>query len=125
MSNYLLDVNALIALHHEDSPHHAAFHEWAQAVGMQNLVTCAMVELGFLRVSMQAFRYTAVQAAQALADTKAHLGGFVSAAPSPLLPAWAATAGTTSDAYLTQIAQDAGLVLATFDRGIPGAQRIR
>jgi predicted nucleic acid-binding protein len=124
MSKYLLDVNALIALHHVESPHHMAFHRWAASVGMENLNTCAMVELGFLRVSMQAFRYSAAQATLALAETKASLGGFVGEAPSPLLPAWAETAGMTSDAYLAQVAREAGLVLATFDRGIPGAYRI-
>jgi predicted nucleic acid-binding protein len=125
MSKYLLDVNALIAFRHARSPHHSAFHAWAAKVGMGNLNTCAMVELGFLRVSMQAFRYSAAQAALALVETKASLGGFVGEAPSPLLPAWADTAGMPSDAYLTQVAREAGLVLATFDRGIPGAHQIR
>ena len=55
---YLLDVNALVAWHHAGSPHHARFHVWAAAIGRTNLRTCALTELGFIRVSMQVFGYT-------------------------------------------------------------------
>ncbi|MEO0055337.1 MAG: hypothetical protein RLZZ50_1284 [Verrucomicrobiota bacterium] len=120
---YLLDVNALIAAHHADSPLHAQFHQWAKTVSSADMATCAMVELGFLRVSMQVFRYTADQAVGALAATKEQMG-FVPTAPSPVLPAWANTGAKTTDAYLQQVAESAGLKLATFDRGIPGAVKI-
>ena len=120
---YLLDVNALIAAHHADSPLHAQFHQWARTVSSAEMATCAMVELGFLRVSMQAFRYTAEQAVDALAATKEQMR-FVPIAPSPVLPAWANNGAKTSDAYLLQVAKSAGLKLATFDRGIPDAHVI-
>jgi predicted nucleic acid-binding protein len=80
--------------------------------------TCALTELGFLRVSMQVFGFTLSQAADALAMIRRHAGGFVDSAPSPLLPAWASTAARTSDAYLVQLARENGMELATFDAGI-------
>ncbi len=122
--NFLLDVNALVALHHSNSADHAAFHRWAAGLGTAQLSTCALVELGFLRVSIQAFKYDSAQAARALQATKAGLG-FVGHAPSPQLPAWANTAAKTTDAYLVQVATEAGLTLATFDAGIPGAELIK
>ncbi len=119
--NYLLDVNALIGWHHADSPHHQPFHAWADTVGRSNLHTCASVELGFIRVSMQVFSYTLEQAQLALAATKAECGGFVASAPSPRLATWATSAGRTTDAYLAQLAAANHLTLATFDRRIPAS----
>jgi predicted nucleic acid-binding protein len=118
---YLLDINALIAWEHANSSHHADFHAWAKRAGRANLWTCAHTELGFLRVSMQVFGYSLSQAADALALLKERAGGFVEAAPSPRLPSWASTAVKTSDAYLTQVARENGMRLATFDTGIRDA----
>jgi len=115
---YLLDVNALLAWEHSNSPHHAVFHAWARRAGRANLRTCGHTELGFLRVSMQVFGYSLSQATEALAALKSHAGGFVNVAPSPRLPAWCSTAAMTSDAYLTQIARENSLRLATLDTGI-------
>ncbi len=122
---YLLDVNALVAWRHVRAPQHEAFHRWAAKVGFDALATCAHVELGFLRVSLQVFGLTLAEAQTALAEMKAMTGGFVERAPSPKLPAWARTPAHTSDAYLTQLADSAGLQLATFDTGIPRAVLIR
>jgi predicted nucleic acid-binding protein len=118
---YLLDINTLIAWEHPNSSHHADFHAWAKKAGRANLWTCAQTELGFLRVSMQVFGYSLSQATDALALLKKHAGGFVDVAPSPRLPAWASTAAKTSDAYLTQVAHENGMQLATFDAGIRDA----
>jgi len=119
---HLLDVNALIAWEHPRSPHHVAFHTWAKKQDVKHCATCALAELGFLRVSMQAFGYSGEDAKRALVTIKAQLGGYIQAAPSPVLLAdWATTAAKTSDAYLSQVATAEGLKLATFDKGIPGA----
>ncbi len=115
---YLLDVNALLAWEHRNSPHHATFHAWAKRVGRANLWTCGLTELGFLRVSMQVFGYNLAQATDALAVLKRHVGGFVREAPSPRLPAWSSTPAKTSDAYLTQVARENKMQLATLDAGI-------
>ena len=116
--SYLLDLNALLAWEHGNSPHHAVFHAWARRVGRSNLWTCAHTELGFVRVSMQVFGYSLTQATEALAELKQHAGGFTEVAPSPRLPAWASSAANTSDAYLTQVARANKLRLATHDAGI-------
>lgn len=122
---YLLDVNALLAWRHPAAQDHAAFHAWAARVKFSSLATCALAELGFLRVSMQAFGYSAADAEKALAEIKKSVGGFVASAPSPKLPAWSTKAAHTSDAYLVQVAASAGLTLATFDHSIPDATLIR
>jgi hypothetical protein len=119
--NYLLDVNALIGWRHARSPHHKAFHGWADQIGRERLHTCAHTELGFIRVSMQAFAYTLEQSQTGLEEIKAECGGFVGSAPSPRLAAWATSAGRTTDAYLVQLAAAHGLHLATFDLRIPAA----
>ena len=116
--NYLLDVNALLAWEHTGSPHHSDFHAWVQIDRQRKLWTCAHSELGFLRVSMQVFGYSLSQATDALSLLKKHSDGFVDVAPSPRLPVWASSAAKTSDAYLTQIANENGMRLATFDSGI-------
>jgi predicted nucleic acid-binding protein len=118
---YILDVNALLAWEHPSSPHHEAFHRWAKEVGSYNLWTCALAELGFLRVSMQVFSYSLSQSADALDSIKSSAGGFIDTAPSPRLPSWASTPSRTSDGYLVQLAQENGLKLATFDSGIRGS----
>lgn len=118
---YLLDINALLAWEHVNSPHHAAFHSWATRSAGTNWWTCAHTELGFLRVSMQVFGYSLPQAHDALAILRQHANGFLEVAPSPRLAAWASTASRTSDAYLTQIAAQNGMKLATFDAGIKDA----
>jgi predicted nucleic acid-binding protein len=115
---YLLDVNALLAWRHARAPQHERFHAWAARVGTKSLHTCAHAELGFLRVSMQAFGYTLAQAEDALADIKRELGGYVESAPSPRLAGWATTGARTSDAYLAQVAGANRLKLATLDAGI-------
>jgi predicted nucleic acid-binding protein len=116
--NYLLDVNALVAWRHQRSPHHHGFHAWAGRVGAKHLRTCALGELGFMRVSMQVFGYTLAQAQAAAEKLRRESGGFVEAAPAPRLAAWATTPARTSDAYLVQVAATHGLKLATFDAGI-------
>lgn len=114
----LLDVNALVAWEHAGSPHHAAFHAWVKKTGARNLRSCALVELGFIRVSMQVFGYTLEQAQEALLEMKPHLGGFIGESPSPHLPNWATSASKTTDAYLIQMATAQSLRLATFDTGL-------
>jgi predicted nucleic acid-binding protein len=119
--NVLLDVNAMLAWEHANSPHHAAFHGWVAQQDELELWTCALAELGFIRVSMQVFGYDKTSADQSLRRLKRATAGFVEEAPSPRLPAWAKSASKTTDAYLVQLARANDLKLATFDRGIRDA----
>lgn len=122
---YLLDVNALIALKHSRSPHHQICRLWVSKHGIDSLATCALTELGFLRISMAVFGVSPTEAQKDLADLRSKIKSFVEKAPSPTLPAWSTSAAKTTDAYLLQIAKSAGLELATFDTGIPGATLIK
>jgi predicted nucleic acid-binding protein len=117
---FLLDVNALLAWGHPDAADHVALHAWLRAHAADTLCSCAITELGFLRVSMQVFRYNAVQAQRELHELRKKLE-FLPDLPAPKLPAWCKTHGRTTDAYLLQIAAYHGAQLATFDTGIPGA----
>lgn len=118
---YLLDVNALLAWCHARSQHNTGFHKWAAKTGYQNLYTCAIVELGFLRLSMHVYGLALADAQEALAQLKQKSGGYIADCPSPKLPAWSATAAKTTDAYLCQLAAAHKLQLATFDNGIKDA----
>jgi hypothetical protein len=87
------------------------------------MATCGVTELGFLRVTMQRYGANAANAHAALERIRAQAGGFLECPPPKLLP-WAGTHGKTTDSYLVQVAAAAGLKLATFDAGIPGAVQI-
>ncbi len=67
---------------------------------------------------MQVFGYSPHQASEALAVLKQNAGGFIEVAPTPRLPGWASSAAKTSDGYLTQVARENKMQLATFDTGI-------
>ncbi|MEJ6732399.1 MAG: hypothetical protein ACKVI3_14570 [Verrucomicrobiia bacterium] len=116
--SHLLDVNALLAWEHANSPHHKAFHRWAANLEDRQFWTCALTELGFIRVSMQVFAYDKAMAQAALRRIKSSTDGFIDDAPSPRLPNWVKTAGQTTEAYLVQLARTNKLKLATFDRKI-------
>jgi len=118
---YLLDVNALIAWWHHTHPKHVTFHAWEKKAGFANCATCATAEMGFLRISMQVYRYTLDEAQTALAQLKQKAGGFIADAPSPNLPAWSDTGAKITDAYLCQLARAHGMQLATFDSRIKDA----
>ncbi|MEI6862069.1 MAG: PIN domain-containing protein [Verrucomicrobiota bacterium] len=115
---YLLDVNALIGWAHQGSPHYLAFHRWKKNIVAGELATCAITELGFVRVSILKFGHDLPAAVAALAVLKGEIGHFLTPLPPPVFPPWATTAAHTTDAYLCQIAAAHGLRLATFDRGI-------
>jgi len=115
---YLLDVNALIAWAHQGSPHAVPFHRWKKNVGAGDLATCAITELGFVRVSMLSFQLDLPAAAGALAVLKAEIGHFLPALPPPVFPPWVTSHRHTTDAYLCQVAAIHGVRLATFDTDI-------
>ena len=108
----------MLAWEHANSPHHEAFHAWAANLEDRQFWTCALTELGFIRVSMQVFAYDKAMAQAALQRIKSSTDSFIDDAPSPRLPNWVKTAGQTTDAYLVQLARTNKLKLATFDRKI-------
>ena len=127
---HLLDVNALVALgfaHHE-------FHQrvalWVRAQKFPPLATCAITELGFVRVLAQApdYAFTVTQARTALLRLKRTrvlpFTFIVDDRDISHLPAWAKAPKQTTDAHLLELATAHSAILATLDRRIPGAYLI-
>ena len=117
---HLLDVNALVAALWAAHQHHARFRAWAQHLSGE-LATCALTELGYLRVIHAVYGVL-------IADAKQQLRVFKAAprviywreaeSPVGVLPAWVAAHGQTTDGYLCALAKANNAKLATFDTGI-------
>jgi predicted nucleic acid-binding protein len=131
--NYLLDVNVLVAWGWSDHVDHDRTAAWIAATRRQRgtkLMTSAIPELGFVRVSVQRTpgRVTIAEAAETLAGMVAALGTrHVLLADDQAVrrfPAWCSTAARTTDAHLLDLAAAHGAMLATLDTGIPGAYLI-
>jgi uncharacterized protein len=128
--NYLLDVNALVALgfgHHEFHDRVAA---WLQKEQFPPLATCSITELGFVRVIAQApaYGFTVVQARSLLLRLKKSRIVTVAFLSDDHdishLPAWVKTPKQTTDGHLLQLARANTAILATLDEKIPGAYSI-
>jgi predicted nucleic acid-binding protein len=130
---YLLDVNALLALGYSGHVHHLRVMCWLRhlhAVASEPvwLATCAITELGFVRIASGAAALTGdVQTAQAelyqLKQTNrvVFLPDQVSA---DALPDWVRKSAQTTDGHLMQLAALHRLRFATLDERIPGAELI-
>jgi predicted nucleic acid-binding protein len=126
---YLLDVNVLVALGFRRHSFHARVAEWQRQLGFQGIpefATCAITELGFLRIVAQAAYEGSVATAKPLLRE-------LKSAPSlrftflsdeldaSSLPGWVVTAKQTTDGHLLQLANANGILFATLDEKIPGA----
>lgn len=127
---YLADVNLLLALGWLHHTHHARARTWLAGFGSGDaLATCAITELGFVRISLQpAFGSADIATTKkALAQLRAAKPGhlFLSdALGADALPAWVKTAKHTTDGHLIALAAMHQAKLATLDTGIPGAVMI-
>ena len=128
--NYLLDVNILVAWGWSDHPDHDRVERWIAALmgsGTDKLLTSAIPELGFVRVSIQRSqgRVTTDQAGKVLGGLKKVLAGMHRFLPddqdSTVWPAWCKGASRTTDGHLYSLAKKHRALLATLDLGIPGA----
>ena len=127
---YLLDVNVLVAWGWSDHVAHQQTATWIAATRRRRasrLLTSAIPELGFVRVSVQrtAGSVTVAQAGDTLAAMLRSLGachGFLpDDRPGVDLPEWCERASQTTDAHLVALAEAHGARLATLDARIPGA----
>ena len=124
---YLLDMNVIIALGMIEHALHARVLAWLRAEPSPQLITCSITELGFVRVLAQTPAYdTSVARAQKLLREIKTIRGlsFVFVSDSngaDDLPGWVKTGKQTTDGHLMQLAAKHDAVLATLDRGIPGA----
>lgn len=128
--NYLLDVNILVAWGWTDHVAHDRTSRWVadtRGQGASKLLTSAIPELGFVRVSVQRTGggVTVDEAARTLAGMLRSLGPAHAFVPDDRaarrFPAWCRHASQTTDAHLMQLAAAHDAELATLDAGIPGA----
>jgi predicted nucleic acid-binding protein len=129
MTRYLLDVSALVALGFKEHEFFEQVVAWVQTLspGSDEFATCAITELGFVRVLTQAPQYgfSVAEAKAALLRLKSSGDlGFVFVADdhdAARLPRWVKTPRQTTDGHLAQLAKANDAMFATLDRSIPGA----
>jgi predicted nucleic acid-binding protein len=126
---YLLDVSVLVAWGWSDHVDHARTAIWIAAARKQKtaeLLTSAIPELGFVRVSVQRTegRVTVEEASRTLAGMLDSLGACHVFLPDDQrardFPEWCRHASQTTDAHLLGLAEAHRARLATLDAGIPG-----
>lgn len=128
MSDYLLDVNVLVAhaiLEHEH--HNTVTDRLVQFIKDGACFhVCPIVELGLVRNAMRIGSLSLVEAKQLLQNERINLG--LRLVPDTLsasdLPDWVQGYRQTTDAYLSALATAHGLKLLSIDKGIPGATRL-
>ena len=127
---YLLDVNTLLALVVFEHEFHAQVARWVvrlAANGPPELATCAITELGFVRVLGQAQQYgsSVAHARDLLLKVKNSDRVRWIFIPDDrdisYLPRWVRTSKQTTDGHLAELARANETVLATLDRRIPGS----
>ncbi|MBL9161056.1 MAG: hypothetical protein JNJ70_26480 [Verrucomicrobiales bacterium] len=129
--NYLLDVNVLVAWGWADHVEHRRAATWIQSIKKKRsdrILTSAIPELGFIRVSCQRAggRISVNDAINCLESLVKNLGSKHSFLADDLsstiaLPPWCDGPSRSTDAHLLSLANRHGAVLATLDAGIPGA----
>jgi predicted nucleic acid-binding protein len=129
--NGLLDVNALVALAHQGHADHSRMIHWFASLSGSDarLATCAITEIGFVRVSIQAgFERDAAGAVETLEGLKQS-----SRIPFVLLPDalganrrpdWASGPKQVTGGHLLELARENDMQLVTLDKGIPQAALI-
>ncbi|MDN5862527.1 MAG: VapC toxin family PIN domain ribonuclease [Salinisphaera sp.] len=128
MSGYLLDVNMLIALTWPTHMHHGVARAWFQANSVLGWASCAVTQLGFVRISSNpkiirdaVAPREAVAMLARLTTLPGHAFWPDDVAVHPAGPfASLAFVGhrQITDAYLLSLAQQHGGKLATLDGGI-------
>ena len=122
---YLLDVNCLLAAVWSTHADHSKMDAWVEG---KELATCAITELGFLRVSThpKAIHADMASARQLLEDFIAKRAVRFLPCDLPALRSRATTHGAVTDAYLAELAQSKGMKFAALDRRIrhPAAELI-
>ena len=127
---YLLDVNALLALAHAAHVHHGRMEVWVRSLARRDrLATCAITELGFVRIAPQVRLSPDVAGARDLLSVlrRNRRRPFVRLADelgADSLPSWVRTPAQTTDGHLVALAAARDARLATLDEAIPDAVRV-
>lgn len=127
---FLLDVSTLVAFGIVDHEFHERVGTWINGLASNaslELATCSITELGFVRVVAQTPRYgsTTSEARALLLQIKARHAEMFIFIPDDQdisrIPGWVRHPKQITGGHLVQLARANGAVLATLDRGIPGA----
>jgi predicted nucleic acid-binding protein len=127
---YLLDVSALIAFGLREHALHARVATWVRTFENRDEVrfaSCAIIELGFLRILTQApsYSFTIAQGKVLLSQLKMTKGlrfSFLSDNQGvDDLPLWVKGPKQITDGHLLELAKAHGAEMATLDERIPGA----
>ena len=131
---YLLDVSVLLAWGWTDHTLHERviyWIEWTKGRRQTWLLTSAIPELGFVRISVQRTGgiISVERATDVLRGMLGSLGNrhefLADDLPSSgRWPGWCDNAAKTTDSHLLALAEKHGAQLATLDTGIPGATLI-
>jgi predicted nucleic acid-binding protein len=127
---YLLDINVLLAFWYKEHVWYSRVTRWIQHVkltegGHSMFATCAIVDLGFIRIASGTSRL-AENLSVARADlrrVKAELGLTLLGddLDGNQLPVWVTRSAQTTDGHLLELATQYQMRFATLDSGIPGA----
>jgi len=126
---YLLDVNALLSLVHQEHFFASRVSEWMKSLDRKKdrLATCSIVELGVVRIFPQlpGVDYSVEEAQDLLARFKVSSKLPIVLLADQLgvdqLPKWVKKPSQTTDGHLVSLAHSHGAALATLDRKIQGA----
>lgn len=126
MKPALLDTNVLLALAWPNHQHHAAVHRWFRVEAVHGWASCAVTQLGFVRLSSNpAYTAAAVppqQAAALLRELVSHKKHRFWPSPDASKPAiYLQTLGhqQVNDAYLVEVARRQRGRLMTLDSRLP------
>jgi predicted nucleic acid-binding protein len=131
---YLLDVNVLLAMGYKAHVHHTLVWTWLDrqrtwhAPSHVKLATCAITELGFIRIASGPTRLAAnVRDARKDLDIlklRQHMMFINDRVLAGELPQWVTKGPQTTDGHLATLARAHGARLATLDQSIVGAELI-
>lgn len=131
---FLLDVNALVAIAVTGHEFHERVAHWAmatvQAKEATTLFTCAVTEMGMLRIVVQdsAYQVPFEDGKKILASLRAHsrlrFRFLADDADLTALPRWVRGPKQITDGHLLELAKRHDAELATLDEGIPGGYLI-
>ena len=126
---YLLDVSVLLAAGYDYHLLHTRAKRWLEGIQMTDsaprLITCSITELGFVRIASgtTGLSSSVTRAQMDLNRLKekwslTFVGDNLDASQ---LPPWVNKSKQVTDGHLLQLAVNHGGILATLDKGIPGA----
>ena len=127
---YLLDVNALIAYGFLRHDFHDRVGAWMRSGSGHRFLTCSITELGFVRIlgNVRTYGMDVARAKDLLLDLKnwqaLPLQFIPDANDLASLPTWVKAPSQVTGGHLLHLTRANGALLATLDKGIPGAHVI-